>query len=311
MNKRKIIKFGNSSFVITIPNTWLKSNNLDKGDEINFIETEDTLIYTTKKPEEKDTVSLNIDSLPLKIFNKILISYYLKNYKYIKIQGEKVIERLEEIRVFKEKLPSIEIYEIGKDYLILKDMSSPEKLDIETLIEKIVGILNLLFEEIIEERRNSFIMQLDSNVNKLTFLSYKTINCNLKKQEKLQENQNVIYNWRIISNLENIGDILKRVSRYINNNKDADKDVIIKKMILTVKEYFNFITSLLNKEINIENNLLLYLDKKQSVLKEIEDYREKFSQNNLNLYLLITQLLKDIIGNLDTITLSIIDLNSN
>lgn len=311
MNKRKIIKFGNSSFVITIPNTWLKSNNLDKGDEINFIETEDTLIYTTKKPEEKDTVSLNIDSLPLKIFNKILISYYLKNYKYIKIQGEKVIERLEEIRVFKEKLPSIEIYEIGKDYLILKDMSSPEKLDIETLIEKIVGILNLLFEEIIEERRNSFIMQLDSNVNKLTFLSYKTINCNLKKQEKLQENQNVIYNWRIISNLENIGDILKRVSRYINNNKDAEKDILIKKMILTVKEYFNFITSLLNKEINIENNLLLYLDKKQSVLKEIEDYREKFSQNNLNLYLLITQLLKDIIGNLDTITLSIIDLNSN
>ena len=49
---------------------------------------------------------------------------------------------------------------------------------------------SFLTEEIINEKRSSFIMQLDSNINKLHFLAFKTINSNLKKQEKIEDNQN-------------------------------------------------------------------------------------------------------------------------
>jgi len=311
MKNRKIIKFGNTSFVITVPTKWMKANELKKGDELSFVQTEDSIIYSIQKDKKQEEVVLNIDSLPLKIFNKVLISYYLKNYQYIKIQGSKLIEKLEEIRIFKEKLPSIEIYEIGKDYLILKDMSNPDTLDTEVLIKKIIGIINLLFEEIIEEKRTNFIMQLDSNINKLHFLAFKSINANLKKQEKIQENQHVIYNWRIVSILENIGDILKRVTRYMKSPENEEKEVYIKEMTVALQKYFNFIVNLIEKDINLNNNLELYLDKKQSLLREIEENRANFSADNINLYFLITQLIKDIIGNLDDLILSVIDINSN
>ena len=54
----------------------------------------------------------------------------------------------------------------------------------------------------------------------------------------------------------------------------------------------------------------LHLDKKQSLLKDLEKLRENMG-NNLNSYLVIAQLLKDIIGQLETITVSIIDLNTH
>ena len=311
MKNRKIIKFGNTSFVITVPTKWMKANNLQKGDELSFVQTKDSLIYSIQKDKKQQEVTLNIDSLPLKIFNKVLISYYLKNYQYIKIQGTKLIEKLEDIRIFKEKLPSIEIYEIGKNYLILKDMSNPDSLDTEVLIKKIIGIINLLFEEIIDEKRSNFIMQLDSNINKLHFLAFKSINANLKKQEKIQENQHVIYNWRIVTILENIGDILKRVTRYMKAPENESKEAYIKEMTISLQKYFNFVVNLIEKDGELGDNLEEYLNKKQSLLKEIEENRTNFASDNINLYFLITQLMKDIIGNLDELILSVIDINSN
>ena len=308
MDDRKIIKFGKSSYVVTLPNDWIKKNSLDKGDFLSFKETQDSLLLEVKKETSSKIVEINLDDMPLKIFNKKLISYYLKNYRYIRLRGEKVIEKLEEIRVFKEKLSSIEIYEIGKNYVTLKDLSEPKKLDTYNLINKIVDMIKVLFDEILDQKRHNFISQLDANINKLTFLSYKTINYNLDNMVKVEENKNAIYMWRIVTSLELIGDILKRITRYLNRDKEnCDK---LKGFIVSVKNYYEFIVGLINTGANIDNNLKLYLDKKQSLLKEIEESKKDF-QDEINFYLVVTQLLKDLIGNLDTLVLSVIDIHSN
>jgi phosphate uptake regulator len=308
MDERKIIKFGNSSYVVTLPNEWIKKNNLGKGDLLTVKEMDDHVLLEVKKEiSDSEVVEIKLDNMPLKIFNKKLISYYLKNYKYIKLSGKKVIERLEEIRVFKEKLSSIEIYEIGKDYVVLKDLSEPKELDVYNLVSKIVNMIKVLFDEISEEKRYSFIAQIDSNINKLTFLAYKTINYNLDTMIKVDENKNAIHMWRMVTSLENIGDILKRVARYLNRDKENSGK--LKKLIMSVKNYYEFIVGLINSGVNIDNNLKLHLDKKQSLLKEIEEARGNF-QNEMNLFLVVTQLLKDLIGNLDILALSVIDIHS-
>ncbi|NCC70861.1 hypothetical protein EOM09_04720 [bacterium] len=87
MQERKVIKFGNSSYVFTLPLEWVKLHNLDENGGINLIETKNsiTIMPSLKRLEKK--ASLNINEKPLKIFNRELISYYLKNYKYIEITG--------------------------------------------------------------------------------------------------------------------------------------------------------------------------------------------------------------------------------
>lgn len=310
MEPRKVIKFGTSSYVVTLPFEWVKKNNLDKGNNIFVTENNDTLIFSLNKEKHEKQAEINLDDMPLKLFNRKLISYYLKNFKYIKIAGNNVIEKLEEIRVLKEKLSSIEIVEINQNYIVLKDLTSPNELNISKIISEIVDMEKILFDELSNEKKGNksyLISSLDTNINKLSFLAYKAINYNLDALQNQSYVRDAIHYHRIVSSFENIGDILKRIARYLKD-VDAENNHHISLQIIALKEYFVFITNFLQKDINLENNLKLHLDKKQSLLREFENMRAKFG-DDINLFLVINQLLKDILGQLDTVLISVIDIN--
>lgn len=309
MEPRKIIQFGNSSYVVTLPQDWIKKNKLEKGEFVNLTENNNYIILSPKPQEIEKKAQINLDEKPLKIFNRELISYYLKNYKYIQINCTDCIEKLEEIRVLKEKLSSIEIVEINKEYILLKDLSSPSELKICPLIDEIIQMEKILFEELTsdKEKKSFLIKKLDSNINRLTFLAWKAINYNLDVWQNPHQVKDAIHYWRIVASFESIGDIIKRLSRY-TTDIPKNQNENINKIIIEVAEYFAFVTSLLDEDINLDPNLKLYLDKKQSLLRQFETLREHLD-GNLNLYLVITQLLKDILGQLDSVVISIIDIN--
>jgi phosphate uptake regulator len=310
MEPRKIIQFGNSSYVITLPHDWLKENNLEKGDKLNLVESNETLILSVadKKKSEK-TAEISFDDVPLKLFNKKLISYYLKNFKYIKIKSENAVEKLEQIRVLKDKLSSVEITEITTDHIMLKDLTSPEELDVKRLTNEIVKMGKILFSELKKNTEGKskyfLITNLDKNINKLTFLAYKAINYNLDVWKNPAEVKDTHYLRKIISSLEMMGDILKRIARYLKDDDEISKKFY--ELLTEIEAYYDFVTSLINPEVDLDENLKTYLDKKQSLLKTIDFAREEF-KDNLNLYLVISQLLKDVIGKLDNMLLGIIDI---
>jgi len=134
MEPRKIIKFGNSSFVLTLPTEWLNKNNLKKGDSLDVSETNSNLVLSIPSKIEEKTAEISINNKPLKLFNKELVSYYLKNFKYIKINGKDIINRLDQIKVFQEKLSSVELIEIDSNHVILKDLTSPNEINLENII---------------------------------------------------------------------------------------------------------------------------------------------------------------------------------
>ncbi len=311
MEQRKIIKFGNSSYVITLPLEWVKKHELNKGDCIAMAENEDSIIISVEKQESDKTAQISLDNVPLKLFNKQLISYYLKNFKYIKITCQNCIERLEEIKALKEKLSSVEIVEIQRDYIILKDLTSPEKLNIHSLISEIINMEKLLFRELRKGEgrdRQHLLTSLDANVNKLSFLAYKAINYNLDSWKNPREVKDTIHYRRIVSSFEELGDVLKMLEFYVREDKPYMPQIY--STIKDLENYFTFIASLITLESNLDNNLELYLDKKQSLLRQFEDLRDSFGED-VNLFLVIKQLFKGIIARLESILLSVIDLNCN
>ncbi len=311
MEPRKIIKFGNSSHVITLPQDWLESNSLEKGDTLRVIEKPESLILTLPEDRLIRKAVINLDNKPLKLFNKELLSYYLKNYKTIEIVGKDIHEKLDEITRFKEKISSVEITEITKEKILLRDLTSPKELDIHQLIDDIIDMEDLFFERLSSpdiKDQYPFLLQLDKNINKLAFLAHKAINYNLDSLEDSQKVKGAIHYWRITSNLEEQGDVLKRVARYLKNESN-EHNLHIGNVCKKIRDYFTFITDLFTEENeeNFNKNLELYLDKKQTLLREIEELRGQLL-DDLNLFLVISQLFKDILGKMDTIVLSIIDL---
>lgn len=313
MESRKVIKFGNSSYVVTLPSEWVSKHKLDKGNSILMRENNDSIMITLGTEKRERQATIDTKDKALKLLNREIISYYLKNYNKIILVGDEVINKLEEIKIIKEKLSSIEITQINKDSIVLEDLTSVEELNVCKLISEIIEMEKIMFDELIKTsstNQHFLISSLDSNVNKLSFLGYKAINYNLGAFKSPNDLKDTIHYWRIIHSLEITGDKMKRIARYLKERKDSEELVHITKVIENIKEYFSFITELFNLDINMNTNLKLYLDKKQSLLIEFENLREVLSKE-ITLYLVITQLFKDLLGEMDNIILSVIDLQNN
>jgi len=303
--KRKIVKLGNSSYVITLPKEWVKKNNIDSNSKIDLDTFDDNIIISlsTQKPEKEYII--NYQEYPLKVLIKKIISVYLKNYEKIIIRGKRVSENLETIKQILSKINLLQIYEISEDEIILKDLSDTRDLDILELLKTIEKTINKIFGELTSEEINfKFITELDSNINKLTYLCFKHINSKLDDLKEKDFIKNTVNYWRIIFSLENIGDILKRIARYVHyENYKLNPE--IKNLIELTRSYFNkLLDNIENRDKKVFSELL---DDKQRILREIEELKLKH-KDTLNLFLVITQLIKDILGKLDLIMVSVIDL---
>ncbi|MEK6861132.1 MAG: AbrB/MazE/SpoVT family DNA-binding domain-containing protein, partial [Nanoarchaeota archaeon] len=93
MEYRKLIKFGNSSHVVSIPNEWIKRNNLKKGDTLYLSENGSNELILSPKV---DTTNLNggVKEIIIDISNCTtndiktkLTSAYLNDHTEIKITG--------------------------------------------------------------------------------------------------------------------------------------------------------------------------------------------------------------------------------
>ena len=87
MEYRKLIKFGNSSHIVSLPNYWLKKNNLKKGALIYFEENgngELVLNPELKKHHIKSECVIE-DNGDLKDLHRRLVSNYIAGYDIIKI----------------------------------------------------------------------------------------------------------------------------------------------------------------------------------------------------------------------------------
>ncbi len=232
MEYRKLIKFGNSAHVISLPNNWLKKNNLKKGNLIYFEENgngELVLNNEIKKVEYKPTeFTINITNKPLQTIQREIMHAYVNNYDLININGD-LRKYGKEIEETLTNLLAIEIMEqtsnkiVAKNFLDIKEVSINDNIRrIDLTIRSMVGYL----KESLNGDIDNFdgISLLDNNVNKVRFLLYRTIN-KYMSTNKLDLNLGLnsfieLLNYRlIINNLEDIADECKRISRFLKTSR--------------------------------------------------------------------------------------------
>ena len=87
MEYRKLISFGKSSFVVSMPKPWVTQNNLKKGDLIYMEESGSSLILNPTKSEKvnhEKTKVIGIDGKDISfITREVNSSYILNNHTLI------------------------------------------------------------------------------------------------------------------------------------------------------------------------------------------------------------------------------------
>jgi len=223
---RRLIKFGNSSHIISVPNNWIKKNNLKKGDLIYVNENGNGELILS--PELKKIQNeINIEDENVEKLQRKIVSSYIGGYDIINIKI-KNFDNIDIIRNYLSMLMSFEIINQTSDKVVAKDLLDINEISIDNLIRRIDNVVRSMVEDSkLSYKENNYenIYKRDYYINKLTYLLLRVIKKCLDRP-KLMNVVGLRYNklietWELIAALENIADHSKRISRLFTRVKNS------------------------------------------------------------------------------------------
>lgn len=253
MDKRKIIKIADRTFVITLPNKWLEKFELKKGDSVHLEEIYNRLVVTTKKIG--DVYSTKIDFKNISTFEEVeslLASYYKQGFdEIIIINANKIVESFV-IKTVKELLREFRIESKDNELILTNTCKENSKL-LDLSIRRAFLTTITLADEILEN--------LGGKVSNLTYLEEENDHATGHAQRLLNkygynEEKKKVFIYNILRDLEKICDYYRVIAE--KNYKNISKEV---------KDYFKETNELLR-------NLNDFFYKKTE-LKNIVDLKNK------------------------------------
>lgn len=152
--KRKLVKQGAATLMISLPSKWIKENHLDKGDEIDLEEKDNNLIIG-KSIKEKKEVSLNIKEENKKNIETILTHAYRKGFDKIFLKGKNK-EILKEVKIIvNDLLLGFEITEISNEKIIIENISEPSGQKYDIMLKKSFQIIEETQDIVINDFENN------------------------------------------------------------------------------------------------------------------------------------------------------------
>ncbi len=251
LEHRKLIKFGGSSHIISLPNNWLRKNNLNKGDLVYLNENgNNELVLSSEIKEEKKElreITVDISDKSIESIDRVIRSAYIKNYDIIKIIDKNLKPRVGEVKEILQQLAGLEIVEETSTMIKVKDFLNVKEISIIDLIRQTDIIIRSMLEDskasISGENLYDTIFQRDLNVNRLYFLIFKVIQRALNDPDVLKSFKltypELLANWWVILNMEKIGDESKRIAGLFEEAKETK--VLKKERMTQLNELYSFI----------------------------------------------------------------------
>ncbi len=238
MEYRKLIKFGNSSHVVSIPNEWIKRNNLKKGDTLYLSENGSNELILSPKV---DTTNLNggVKEIIIDISNCTtndiktkLTSAYLNDHTEIKITGSNLKQNISFVRECIQNLVALEIVEQTGDSIITRDFLNMNEVSVKDLIRKMDIITRSMISElplILKENASEFMRQREMDVNKLFYVVLRVVRAGLKNPQYANtikcSSTYLFIAWNIANHIEKIADHIAELANYATKGKFTEGEI--------------------------------------------------------------------------------------
>ncbi len=230
MEYRKLISFGKSSFVVTMPKSWVIQNKLKKGDLVYLEGKDNDLILSPRKENEnieEKSITILVDGKSLRRIQREIISAYIKDYKTITLQGEELKDKAKEVQDIIQNLMALEVLDQTSKKIVAKDFLDMKTISLFNLVRKIDVILRAMMEDcekMFSEDNCDSINHRDSDLNRISFLIFRAVEYGLDHSSFIYKKYNLqtkdlLNIWRFVFNLEAVGDGVKRIARFMKEVK--------------------------------------------------------------------------------------------
>lgn len=142
--KRKLVKQGAATLMVSLPSKWAKKFRLGKGDEIDIEETDSNLIISKEAVKEKKQANIDLTNYTESSIRTAVVNAYRAGYDSIEIsfKDEKQYKIL--LNTLKNYIIGFEITKKEKDFCIIENITEPSEEQFEVLFRKILYNISLL-----------------------------------------------------------------------------------------------------------------------------------------------------------------------
>ncbi len=233
MEFRKLIGFGKSSLVISLPKSWLDYNKLKKGHTVYLQEADDEMIVSARENKQErilKTIQINTENKSIDQISSEVIAAYLRNYDIWELRGKNLALEGPKVKEILQNLSGMELMEQDSHKIVAKDLLDMSELSIQALIRRIDLILRSMLQDAsacVHEDYYESIFHRDVDVNRLVFLLKRVINMALDNNQiakKLGRTpRQLVLDMQMAYILEGIGDEIKRISRFMKTIEPKNK----------------------------------------------------------------------------------------
>ncbi|MBI2664904.1 phosphate uptake regulator PhoU [Candidatus Woesearchaeota archaeon] len=245
MEFRKLMAFGNSSFIVSVPKAWVEKNRLKKGDVLLVEQKPNELILSAKDSSERrkiNEVTINPEGKTPEEFKTEIISLYVNNYDIITVVGVKDHEATKSIF---RSLVGMEIVEETATKIVAKDLLDIQEVSLDNIVRRIDIIIRSMLTDAreLDVKNADSVINRDTEVNRLSLLGFRTAKAATDNPRLLKlfntNYWNVMLAKQIITYLERFADQIKRIIRTAKENKlDGKARSDILKLLLSVQENY-------------------------------------------------------------------------
>jgi phosphate uptake regulator len=285
MEYRKLISFGKSSFVVSLPKGWVVQNKLKKGDLIYLEESGSNLILTSNaspdSQKEKESI-INVDGKGLGLIDREVSSAYIQNNRLITLKGKEIKSKVKELQSTIQNLMALEVIEQTSESIVAKDFLNMDTVSAKELVRKMDIVARAMLIEtnvIFEEQNAESIRERDKDVDRLYFLLYRSILFNLEnptialkkfKMRSVELFKYLFYGFYI----EAIADDCWKIADFMSQLKisRAEKDKLKEILASIHTRYLDTMKAIHNEDVSLA---LKISERKDPLSKELDDLENK------------------------------------
>ena len=233
--KRKVVKLGPATLVISLPSKWTKKFEIEQGDELELEEKNSSLIIEAqnqKKYSKEITINITEDNKhDLKL---ILTHIYRLGYDKIIITGNDIDDIK---KITNNLLMGFEVTSRNNKQYIIENISEPEDQKYETILRRIFLIIKETQELLSRSLKENKFNQEENEELRIQLDKYISF-CRRILYNKKQEQESL--KWELLSFLMYIHHAYYYLYKHIAENK-LKKDNNLNKIMINLSEYFDLL----------------------------------------------------------------------
>jgi phosphate uptake regulator len=257
--KRRLVKQGEATLMISLPAKWLKERNLEKGSEIDLEESENSLLISSNGVLGKKETEINLTKLSESAIRTLITSTYRLGFDVIKVNFDSEDKYTILKETIKTKLIGFDITQKKETFCIVENITEPSEEQFDNIMEKIIYNIQELLEST-KKRMTKEIKDFDYEEIEQRLIQYDNFCRRVVSKKKAPIKKSELF-WTFISTFMRG----QREIYHLNKYLDKEDATISKDTILF---FDNCITvfDMLKKS---------YFKKEISLLEEIHELEEK------------------------------------